>query len=65
MSPITEHGNVGLLVAIADLFVIVKIIKSQESTGLKIIWIIAILLLPFIGLIAWYFAGPGEKSLSL
>lgn len=65
MSPMTEHGNVSLLITAADIFVIIKILKSPESTGLKAIWIIVVVLLPFIGLIAWYFVGPGEKSLSL
>jgi hypothetical protein len=48
----------GLLVLIADIYAIVNVVQSSESTGTKILWIVLVLLLPVIGVIAWYFAGP-------
>ncbi|GAF91459.1 unnamed protein product, partial [marine sediment metagenome] len=30
----------------------------RESTGTKALWIVLIVLLPIVGLIIWYFAGP-------
>lgn len=56
---------VGLLILIADIFAIYKIVQCSESTGMKVIWIAIVFILPVIGLIAWFFVGPGDKSLKL
>ncbi len=51
-------GILGLLVLIADIWAIVNIVQSNESTGTKVIWIVVVLVLPVIGFVVWYFAGP-------
>lgn len=51
-------GIVGLLILIADVWAIVNVLGSTASTGGKAIWVIVILLLPVLGLIIWFFAGP-------
>jgi hypothetical protein len=51
----------GLIVLIADIYAIVMILQSAASNGEKLIWCIAILLLPVIGFIVWFLAGPGRK----
>ena len=56
---------IGLLILIADFFAIYKIINSSVATGMKVLWIVVVFLLPIIGLIAWFLAGPGDKSLKL
>ena len=54
-----EYGGIlGLLILVADVYAIVKTMQSNETTGTKVLWIVLILLLPIIGLIIWYFAGP-------
>lgn len=52
---------VGLIILIADIYAIVMIVQSSAGGGEKIVWSIVILLLPVIGLVVWYFAGPGQK----
>lgn len=52
------QGIVGLLVLVADVWAIVNIFQSSADTGKKFLWIIAVILLPVIGLILWYFLGP-------
>jgi hypothetical protein len=47
-----------LLVFIADVWAIIQVLQSRESTGTKTLWIVLIVLLPIVGLIIWYFAGP-------
>jgi hypothetical protein len=47
-----EVGFLGLLILIADVWAILKV------AGAKAIWIVAILVLPVLGLIAWFFFGP-------
>jgi hypothetical protein len=51
-------GLFSLLVLIADVYAIVNIFNSNASTGSKVIWIVVVLVLPLIGFIAWFFAGP-------
>ena len=51
----------GLLILIADIWAILNIVQSPVTTGKKVAWILAILLLPVLGLIIWFLAGPREK----
>jgi hypothetical protein len=51
----------GLIILIADIYAIVMIVQSPAANIEKLIWSIAILLLPVIGLVVWFFAGPGHK----
>ncbi|HYQ92487.1 MAG TPA: PLDc N-terminal domain-containing protein [Candidatus Competibacteraceae bacterium] len=48
----------GLLLLITDVWAIVSTVQSNASTGSKVLWIVLILLLPLVGLIIWFFAGP-------
>jgi hypothetical protein len=52
----------GLLILVADIYAIVKIVQSSADGLKKVIWVLLVLVLPIIGLLAWYFAGPGGKS---
>lgn len=51
-------GILGLLVLIADVWAIVNVFQSRADTGTKVIWIVLILVLPILGLVIWFFAGP-------
>ncbi|MEQ8230908.1 MAG: PLD nuclease N-terminal domain-containing protein [Gammaproteobacteria bacterium] len=53
-----EYGILGLVVLVLDIWAIVKILGSPASTGAKVLWTLVILLLPVIGLIIWFLAGP-------
>jgi len=55
-------GLIGLLILIADVWAIVNIFQSGESTGTKALWIVLVLVLPVLGLAIWYFAGPKTSS---
>lgn len=48
----------GLLHLIVVIWAVLSIIKSGASTISKIIWALLVLLLPLIGLIIWFLAGP-------
>ncbi len=54
-------GILGLLILLADIYAIVKIVQSGATTGAKILWVLLVLILPVIGLIIWFVAGPGRK----
>jgi succinate dehydrogenase/fumarate reductase cytochrome b subunit len=53
---------IGIAILIADIWAILNVFQSSESTGTKLVWILLILLLPLLGLIIWYFAGPKSAS---
>ena len=48
----------GLLVLIADVWAIVNILQSTADTGKKVLWTVLVIVLPVLGFILWYFAGP-------
>ena len=55
------QGFFGLLVLIADIWAILNIVQSSNTSGNKLLWIVIILLLPLLGVIIWWLAGPREK----
>jgi len=54
-------GIGGLIVLIADVYAIVMILQSSAKSVEKLLWALVVLLLPVIGFIVWYLAGPGKK----
>ncbi|AOS98657.1 hypothetical protein AUP74_03291 [Microbulbifer aggregans] len=56
------EGILGVLIFIADIYAIIKILQSSASGLKKLVWVLIVLLLPVIGLIIWFFAGPGSKG---
>ncbi|MES2500854.1 MAG: PLD nuclease N-terminal domain-containing protein [Pseudomonadota bacterium] len=56
------YSILGLIILILDIFAIIKIIQSSASGVAKILWILGVLVFPVLGLIVWFFAGPGEKK---
>ena len=51
-------GVLGLLILIANVWAIINVFQSSATTGSKVLWTVLILLLPVIGLVIWFFAGP-------
>jgi hypothetical protein len=54
-------GIGGLIILIADIYAIVMILQSSAQSIEKLIWSLVVFFLPLIGLIIWFFAGPGKK----
>ena len=52
----------GLIVLALDIWAIVNIIGSTASTGAKILWTLLIIILPIVGFIIWFFAGPRSRT---
>ena len=55
---IQVSGFFGLLLLAFDIWAIVNVVGSKGETLSKVLWILLILLLPLLGLIIWFFAGP-------
>ncbi|MDE2149479.1 MAG: PLDc N-terminal domain-containing protein [Gammaproteobacteria bacterium] len=47
-----------LLVLIADVYAIVLTGQSSATTGVKVVWIVVIIVLPVLGFILWLLFGP-------
>ena len=52
----------GLIVLILDIWAIVNIVGSTASTGAKVLWVLLIIILPVLGFIIWFFAGPRSRT---
>jgi len=62
MMNIGYHGLWGLLILAGDIWAIVSILQSSASNEKKLIWIVAVVFLPLLGLILWFFLGPGAPG---
>ena len=51
------YGITGLLILILDIYAIMRVLRSSAEPGMKLIWIIAILLLPLLGPILYFLIG--------
>ncbi|MHA7816859.1 MAG: PLDc N-terminal domain-containing protein [Pseudohaliea sp.] len=56
-------GLIGLLILIADIWAIINVIQARTELVAKLLWVVLIVVLPLIGVIIWYFAGPRASRL--
>jgi hypothetical protein len=56
------YGIIGLLVLILDIYCIYLIITGPGDPGMKLLWIIVVLLLPLIGPILYFLLGRGRAA---
>ena len=54
------HSLWGVLILAGDIWAIINILQSSASNEKKLIWTIAVVLLPVLGLVLWYFLGPRD-----
>jgi len=48
---------ISIIILVIDIVVVVDIVKSNKDTEKKILWIIAVVFLPVLGPILYYFIG--------
>lgn len=53
-------GFLGLVLLICVVYAIVKTLQSSAGTRAKVIWIVVLILLPFLGFILWLLFGPSR-----
>jgi len=53
---------IGALVFVLDIIAIVSILKSSADGATKILWMLLVILLPFIGMILYFALGPGRRT---
>jgi surface polysaccharide O-acyltransferase-like enzyme len=55
-------GILGFLYLIVIIYAILQIVQSSADNGKKAIWIAIVLVIPVLGVIAWYLLGPGGRG---
>lgn len=58
---IEVSGFFGILILAADIWAILNVVQSQTDNFKKLLWILAILLLPLLGVVIWFFIGPRSR----
>ena len=53
---------IGVLVFVLDIIAIVSILKCSADTGTKLLWMVLVILLPFVGMILYFLMGPGRRT---
>ena len=52
---------ISIIIFALDVWAIASIISTSESTKTKVIWVALVAILPVVGLILWWLAGPKAK----
>jgi hypothetical protein len=50
------------LILVLDVIALVSLLKSGADTGTKILWALLIIFLPVLGMILYFFMGPGRRK---
>ena len=56
------NGLLGLVILALNIWAILSVIKSSAESGIKVLWILLIVLLPVLGLIIWALMGPARHD---
>lgn len=51
-------GIGGIIILALDLWALISIFGSGASTGRKVLWSLLVIVLPLVGFIIWFLAGP-------
>ena len=57
-----DLGLFGLIHLAIWVYAVIQIFGSSASNGAKVLWIFIVALLPVVGIVAWYFLGPGSPG---
>jgi len=57
-----DFGILGLVHLALWVYAVIQIFNSSASTGTKVLWVVIVAVLPLLGIIVWYFMGPGSPK---
>lgn len=52
----------GIIVFVLDIIAIVSILKSTADGATKLLWVLLVILLPFVGMVLYFLMGPGRRK---
>lgn len=56
-----SYGLIGALILALDIYVIYLVLTGSGDPGIKLLWVILVLLLPLLGPILYFLLGPGRR----
>ncbi len=56
------HGILGTVILILDIVAIVSVLGGTSSLGRKVLWVVIILVFPFIGVICYFLIGRTSQD---
>lgn len=56
------HAILGLIILVLDIIAIVSVLGGTSSAGRKLLWVVIILLFPFIGVILYFLIGRSPQD---
>ena len=59
-----DFGVLGLIHLAVWVYAFIQIFGSSAKTEIKLLWIVIVAVLPLVGIIIWYFMGPGSPKKS-
>jgi len=57
-----DLGIWGIIHLVLVVYAALQIINSSADTVKKVIWVVIVAALPLIGLVVWFFIGPGTPK---
>ena len=57
-----DFGILGLIHLALVIYAMIQIFGSSASMGSKILWTLIVAIFPLVGLIIWFFMGPGTPK---
>jgi len=58
----TSHGILGTIILVLDIIAIFSLLMGRGSVSHKLLWILLILFLPFIGMLLYYLIGRSSAD---
>ena len=55
-------GLFGLIILVLDIYAMLQVLGSGATPVKKALWVLAIFILPVLGLLVWYVAGPKKSG---
>ena len=57
-----ELGVFGIIHLAIVVYALLQIFGSAATTGKKVLWVLIVAMFPVVGVIVWYFIGPGTPK---
>ena len=61
MNMFQVSGFGGIILLGLDIWALIEIFGARISTGAKVMWILLVVILPFLGFVIWLFFGPRSE----
>ena len=58
-------GLFGLIILVLDIWAMLQVLGSGTTPVKKVLWVLGIFILPVLGLLVWYVAGPKKTAIAL